>query len=212
MVEPFPIPADWQRYIAIDFGYTMPFVALWVALDHDRRMYVYRQIYWSQRIVEDHAKMIKNIIEANDEEIYDIICDHDAEDRATLEKYLERSTAKAYKPKGSISMGIQLVRKRLRNAGDGKPRLFILKNSLVEVDPKLLKTGDPVNLTDEMYFYVMPEDNPDGKPNELPIDAYNHAQDALRYIVMHLDRVGNVTIEAMGKAYAQMKEELQDDL
>ena len=36
------IPAEWPRYLAIDFGFTHPFVCLWAAIDPDGRIIVYR--------------------------------------------------------------------------------------------------------------------------------------------------------------------------
>src|SRR5690349_2127178 len=35
LVSHFPIPRDWPRYLAVDFGYTHPFVCLWAAQDPD---------------------------------------------------------------------------------------------------------------------------------------------------------------------------------
>lgn len=46
VIDPFKIPADWQRYVSIDFGYNNAFVVLWGALDGDGRLYVYRE--WSK--------------------------------------------------------------------------------------------------------------------------------------------------------------------
>ena len=50
------IPRDWPRYLAIDFGYTNPFVCLWAAKDTDGRLFIYRQIYKTKTLVEDHAE------------------------------------------------------------------------------------------------------------------------------------------------------------
>lgn len=45
--EPFTIPPDWTRWVAIDWGYDDPFCALWFARSPEppRRVYVYREIY-----------------------------------------------------------------------------------------------------------------------------------------------------------------------
>jgi predicted transcriptional regulator len=40
----------------VDFGYTNPFVMQWWAEDPDGRLYLYREIYRTRRLVEDHAK------------------------------------------------------------------------------------------------------------------------------------------------------------
>lgn len=60
-IDWFEPPPDWRRIRVIDFGYTNPFVCQWWAIDSDGRMYLYREIYMSQQIVEEHAKKIKEI-------------------------------------------------------------------------------------------------------------------------------------------------------
>src|SRR5690606_41109593 len=56
VVDTFPIPDHWTRYLAVDFGYTNPFVALWWAEDPDGRLYLYRVIYHTRRTVDQHAR------------------------------------------------------------------------------------------------------------------------------------------------------------
>ena len=63
VVDAFPIPGDWPRYLAIDFGFTNPFACQWWAEDGDGRLYLYREIYHTQRLVEDHARQIKQLSE-----------------------------------------------------------------------------------------------------------------------------------------------------
>src|SRR5262245_51444146 len=42
----FDIPADWPRWVAVDYGFAVPFCALWFArCPEDRRIYVYREMY-----------------------------------------------------------------------------------------------------------------------------------------------------------------------
>ena len=42
-------PHEWPRYLSIDFGYRNPFAALWIAVDPDNRMFLYREIYMTGR-------------------------------------------------------------------------------------------------------------------------------------------------------------------
>jgi phage terminase large subunit len=182
VIPRFEIPAGWTRYRAIDFGYTNPFVCQWWAVDHDGRLYLYREIYMTHRTVKVHAEQINRLSEG---EFFEAtIADHDAEDRATL---LE-SGIRTVGAKKEISVGIQAVQERLKIQGDNKPRLFILEDSLVEADHELYREypGDtqPVNTEQEFGSYVWP-DGKDGRPNkEVPVDAYNHGMDSMRYMVM----------------------------
>jgi hypothetical protein len=73
---------QWRKIRAIDFGYVNPFVCQWWAIDNDGRMFRYRELYMTGRTVKDHADKI-NLLSSG--ESYEAtICDHDAEDRATL--------------------------------------------------------------------------------------------------------------------------------
>jgi hypothetical protein len=182
LVDRFDIPPGWRRIRAIDFGYTNPFVCLWIACDPDGRAFVYRYLYRSQALVEDMARRIVQLTEAR-ESIEATICDHDAEGNATLRRH-GVPTTNAVKP---IASGIEAVQSRLRDAGDGQPRLFVLRDSLVDADLSLCETKRPYMLEQEFDTYSWPK-TVDGKPvKELPVDCDNHALDALRYGVMYLD-------------------------
>ena len=61
-VNPFRIPDYWQRYRAYDYGYSNPACCKWYALDHDGRVYVYREKYWKKEHrmdVEHQAEIIR---------------------------------------------------------------------------------------------------------------------------------------------------------
>jgi len=180
VIDPFDIPLEWKRYRAIDFGYSNPFVCQWWAMDHDGRLYLYREMYMSQRTVKVHSAQINEL--TNDERIEATPADHDAEDRATLHENGIKTVA-ARKP---ITVGIQAVKERLKVAGDGKPRLFFFRNALVELDQRIDDANRPVSTIQEMSIYSWPKGS-DGKPvKELPVDDNNHGCDAMRYMVMHV--------------------------
>lgn len=180
-VDWFEPPKEWKRIRAIDFGYTNPFVCQWWAIDGDDRMYLYREIYRTQRTVADHAKLIKEL--SHGETYAATICDHDAEDRATL---MQAGIPNAPADK-RISVGIQHIQERLRIAGDGKARLFVMRNALAERDETLVEAKRPWCTVQEFSTYVWPKGQ-DGKPNrEVPVDLDNHGMDAMRYAVMAVD-------------------------
>lgn len=43
VVEPFPIPPHWRRWMSCDNGYTDPFAWYWYAVSEDGQVYVYRE-------------------------------------------------------------------------------------------------------------------------------------------------------------------------
>lgn len=181
VIKPFDIPPEWTRYRCIDFGYTNPFVCGWWAVDPDGRAYLYREIYRTKRIVEDHAKQILAL--SGNEKYAATIADHDAEDRATLARHGVHTIA----AKKGIQTGIQAVTNRLRVQGDGKPRLFVFEDCVVDIDEELRARKHPIGLVEEMDAYAWPKGR-DGKPEkEEPVKMYDHSADQARYLCAHLD-------------------------
>ncbi len=191
VIDRFDIPDSWPREWVVDFGFTNPFVWLAWAQDPDGRLYCYREIYMTQRLVEDHARDIKRVT-AGDPRPRNIVCDHDAEDRATLERHIGMKTKAAHK---AVSPGLQAVSSRLRVAGDGKPRLFYLRDSLIERDPTLAERHLPVCTEQEYESYVWDTSN-SRKKGEQPVKENDHGMDATRYLVAEHDLATNRKVYA----------------
>lgn len=190
IIDRFEIPGHYTRFRTFDFGFTHPFSCQWWAQDHDGRLYLYREIYHTQRTISEHCEGVNGrpgIIELSRGETYQAnIADWGAEERAQLEKK-GISTEPANK---EIAPRIDAVMNRLKAAADDKPRLFILRDSLVEEDQELRASFRPTSVVDEFLSYVWP-DVSGGRAartqDEVPIDKDNHGMDAMGYMVMHLD-------------------------
>lgn len=196
LVNQFEIPKDWPRYWVVDFGYTNPFVWQCWARDPDGRLYLYREIYMTKRLVEDHARqMLRCVVSQSgprkgqwkEPRPVQILCDHDAEDRATLEKHLQMSTAPAHK---SVSDGIQAAQARFKTEADGKPRIYLMRDALVERDTDLVDAKKPFNTVQEIEGYVWPPSKPEREENEAPVKLNDHGMDCMRYLVAELDLYG----------------------
>lgn len=188
VVDSFEVPKSWTRYVSIDFGYTNPTVIQWWAVDEDGRLYMYREIYMTRTIIEDHVKRIKELtLDLNgawkEPKPSKWLTDHDAEDRATMEKHLGIRTTGANK---RVKVGIQALSERLRVQPDGKPRIFWMRNALVRTDPRLQAAHKPTQTYDEISSYVWDQNKTD-KGEDQPKKSDDHGIDATRYIVMHLD-------------------------
>lgn len=200
VVDPFPIPESWQRLWSVDFGYVHPFVWQDWAIDPDGAMVLVREIFRTQTLVEDHARVIRSIcglgpydprgrpLPYDGPEVtgwdakrpYIIVCDHDAEDRATLERHLGWPTRPASK---NVSDGIQATAARFRIAGNGRPRLKIFKNGVVSGrDQLLLDAKRPASTPEEIPGYVW---NDKGKDE--PRKEMDDGSDCMRYAVMERD-------------------------
>src|ERR1700733_6167897 len=200
LIDRFDVPWEWPRYWSIDFGYTNPFACLFFAQDHDGRLYCYREIYRTMTLVEDHAKRMLQLLHEEAESWAKktghsvdsilarirpkaIVCDHDAEGRATLERYLKMGTTKAKKDK---LPGIERVQVRLRDAGDGKARLFFFRDRLDGRDPLLEESKSPIGFDEEVDAYIWE----DSHKKDEPVDKDNHSADAIRYMIAHFDLHG----------------------
>jgi phage terminase large subunit len=176
LIEPFDIPDEWSRFRAIDFGYARPFVCLWFAVDHDGRMYCYRQIYHTGRTVATHARQIVAL--TGEEEIDATVCDHDSEDRATLaENGIPNIPAKK-----AVLEGIDKVQQRLKVQADGRARLYFFDLPPVEIDRALMDDHLPVSTHEEWDAYVWANTT-----KEKPVKANDHGLDATRYGVAYED-------------------------
>ncbi len=58
VMRPYPIPVDWRRYFVMDYGLDM-LAGYWIAIDHNARAYVYKEIYKSNLIISEAAEEIK---------------------------------------------------------------------------------------------------------------------------------------------------------
>lgn len=186
LIDRFPIPRSWRRFLSIDFGYTNPFVCQWWAMDDDNRLYRYRELYRTQRLVEEHAADIMAVSKEMGDSVDDfigVVCDHDAEGRATLEKHMGRSTRPASK---EVREGIDAVSARLKVQGDGKPRLFMLRDSLVGRDPRLEGAKKPCCTDEEWDSYIWDKEKSRNRGEE-PVKENDHGLDCLRYGVRFAD-------------------------
>lgn len=178
LVDRFDIPAEWPRWWVIDFGYTNPFVCQRWAEDPDGRLILYAEIYKTKTLVEDHAKLLKDVLK-REPRPRAVICDHDAEDRATLERHLGLSTKGARK---TVSDGIQAVQSRLKSQAELKPRILIMRDAVHRRDPALVEAKRPACTAEEIPGYVWS----DGA-KEAPVKQDDHGCDAMRYLVAERD-------------------------
>lgn len=192
VVPRWTLPASWPRYWMFDFGYVDPFV--WLELvqnPNTGQIILYRELYHTGLRVEEACNIIK-------EKSYGIkpmfmICDHDAENRATLEKEFGWLTLPAYK---SINPGIEAVKSRLVtrqkwSTDDTEvPGFVVMENPGIKIDKDLQDRHKPLSTVDEFDAYVWDTGKIAlDKYKDLPIDRDNHGMDAVRYGIAFLDDI-----------------------
>lgn len=211
IVEPFEIPAHWRRAWSIDFGYVNPFVWQDWAITPDDQLILVREIYKTQTLVEDHARTIRTLcglgpidpltgrqMPYEGEPVtgwdatrpYIIVCDHDAEDRATFERHMGWPTRPASK---NVSDGIQATAARFRMDGRGKPRMVFFKGATVARDQLLLDAKKPASTLEEIPGYVWHD-----KGKDEPLKENDHGCDGLRYCIMERDVQPRPRVRMMG--------------
>ena len=58
VTEPFEIPRNWHRFRACDWGYSSYACCLWIAIDFDNNLWVYRELYTQRLTADIFAKKI----------------------------------------------------------------------------------------------------------------------------------------------------------
>jgi PBSX family phage terminase large subunit len=193
VVDRFVVPDDWTWWVSIDFGFNHPFVAQIWAEDGDGRLYLVREIFKTGGLVEDHGKQLKALLAEMGVRPRAVIADHDAEDRATLERHLGQSTTAAKK---TVSNGIQAVASRLKVQADGKPRLMLMRDAVVLRDPTLVAVSRPCSTEEEFPGYTWAV-KPGGELKEAPVKEMDDGMDTTRYMVAARDLGGRPRVRFM---------------
>lgn len=192
VVRRFEVPEDWPRDLVVDFGFKHPFVAQWWAQDPDGGLVMYREIYMTERLVEDHARQIVRL-SADDPPLRSVIADHHAENRASLERHLGIEVTPAKK---TVKDGIDAVKARLKVQGDGRARMFFMEDSLVEPDHRLADEGRPTCTVDEFGMYIWDPRRPDQ-----PLKVNDDGMDCVRYRVAECDLQETRGIQAVSGSW-----------
>lgn len=158
------IPEGAELISGIDAGFSDPFVSLWL-MKHKNKYYLLDEYYQPQRTMESHAAAIKR----------------NWLDKMCIRRWMDPSAAQAsadlaalgintYPAKNDIQAGINSVSRLLET-----DRLFI--------------TRPCANTLREIGMYAYPDKGSRNR-GEVPVDANNHAMDALRYICYAEDGYG----------------------
>lgn len=169
--DPFTIPKEWRRYRALDYGFDR-LACLWIAVDPDRRCYVYREECESNLIIADAAARIKDKTPEG-EEIYCTFAPPDLWSRSQesgkgrADMFYEHGVPFTKASNDRIN-GWAALRELMRFAPDGKPYLQIFSTctELIKCLPALI--------------------HDDRNPEDASTEPHNitHACDAARYFAI----------------------------
>lgn len=171
VIDPFPIPPEWRRYIAFDYGLDM-LAAYWIAVDNNVNCYVYKEYCSPNLPISAAAKAI--IDTTNGERIHTVLAPPDLWGRSQ-----ETGKSKAIlfgeaglnltRSSNDREAGWLSIKELLKLNAEGEPRLKIFRqcHKLITHLPQLII--DPKRPTDTL-----------NEPHEI-----THSPDALRYFAIY---------------------------
>lgn len=174
VVKSHEIPETWRKYRAIDFGRTAPFACLWLAVDYDGKVHVYREYYKAGREVDENAEEVARL-SGNEKYEYTVI------DTAVFSKTGFGETIGDRIRRKGIDI-IPAHKDRLSGWATLKQYLHHDPNTTPKIETKLRIHDSCSNLINEFKEALYSKT----KPEDLDTDKPDHALDALRYFIMTL--------------------------
>lgn len=193
VVKPFVIPKEWTKFVGGDHGLTNPACFLWCAMDYDGNIFVYREFYHKEWIIEEICKGkrdrlaenedSKGLVQLNgDDNIEGIWIDPSTSAKRDVngshyDSYLEHLPRNwsLLLANNAVGAGIDRVKELLKpHPRTNKPKLFIFDTC--------------TNLLEEITQYRWAEHAPgqssEKNAKEEPVKKDDHSCDALRYAIM----------------------------
>jgi phage terminase large subunit len=179
VIKPKILDSNWRRYRVLDYGLDM-LACYWIAIDHQGKAYVYKELHESNHIVSQAAKRILDMTLA-DEVIYQTIAPPDLWNRRND---TGNSAATIYQQNGLYLT--QANNERLQGCLD-------LKEWLYPYDTKDEQTGDIIKTANLKIFNnctnlinsLSSIQKDEKEPNDYANQPHNltHSVDAIRYFV-----------------------------
>ena len=153
VIDPFPIPKEWKRWLAMDWGTNAPFAVGWYAEDYDQRFYLYRELYMNGRDFESAmgvpltpkrlAKVILGINKKNGEDYDYCVADPSIFNKSLFGKMVDGQFGGKSIAETMMEVGLKLIkgdndrvnglgrmREVISTAPDGKPYYQIFSNCI----------------------------------------------------------------------------------
>jgi len=171
------VPQDWHHYLAIDWGFGDPYVALLIAKHPSKDLYiVHKHIYIKNKDINYVADLTHSMISGYN--IKSIIADRGRAESAVMEKVLGRNITTATKGAGSVIDSMNICISELNS---DRWKFVNLTDSLFhEPDPELVKKRLP------MGYDELPNLKKDDKTGKIADGQADHFYDAWKYFCRFL--------------------------
>ncbi len=184
VIDPFPVPAEWQECISIDPGLKNPLSAHFYCTDFDGNVYVVGEHYLAGKDVDFHARALHDLADKlgwkrDEKGRLRALIDPAAGQRtlasckSVSELFYERGILVNPRVDKDVFAGIAQVKSYL-NRKNGLPDLYIFKNC--------------VQMIREFKGYFWGN-------GEAPVKRDDHAMDELRYYLMTRPRPARESVE-----------------
>jgi len=194
VIEPFPIPRNWVKFRACDYGYGSYSGVLWFAVSPDEQIIVYRELYCSKVLATDLA---------------DMILDAEADDGNIKYGVLDSSLWHKRGDTGP-SLAEQMIMKgcRFRPSDRSKGSRVSGKNEIhrrLQVDefteqPRLVFFNTCTNMVSQLPALPLDKKNTE----DVDTRSEDHLYDALRYGIMSRPRFSIFDYDPMGRPSSSM--------
>lgn len=163
--DPFEIPRTWDRYRAIDYGVTAPFVCLWFAVNPQGEVFLYDEHYQTNRTLSYHAAEIDRKTGTN--YISTTYIDPSAGIKIDL---CSTYNIPCIDADNDVPLGISRVKEYLKiDAITEEPKMKVFKNC--------------TNVIREMMQYCYPESTDENNTKDKPMKKDDHSMDCVRYFI-----------------------------
>lgn len=179
-----------KYFCSLDWGYTAAGVLQVWGVDGESRIYLVEEYYragqnlqwWAEKVHQAYRKWQIMCAVADPARSDSIAVANDFLGNKGCRRLIWPAYNRRRATAGGDMGGLDLVRHKFATQADGRPAIFILRDSLQGRDSGLHELGRPCSLVDEIPSYVYLQSQ-DGKPSKEQTDPHceDHACDALRY-------------------------------
>lgn len=172
VIQPFPIPLEYDIYIGMDMGYINPSVAVWCAVSKEYDVFVYRELYKTQIAMSEFDEIVDAYTKTK--HVAGYIRD---EYRVRVdERYhiMNSFITNAFRP-SSVSFSQETNKFSVKTG-----RVFFFDKLGIVTDTNLSREGHPTSILEEMPRLML------DRFGKLPERPANHAIDALSRVLHYI--------------------------
>lgn len=175
--KPFDIPDEWLVFRGLDYGLRNPTACVWVAVDGDGELWVFREYYKAGTSIPEHASTIKGLTGRRKVQFSVIDPSTSARTQAntlSVAEQFAREGLHFVQGDNRVLDGIAALQEMMRIQEFGRPLLHIFDTCTSLIHEI------------EGYRWLMQTEgaNNPRDPREAPVKKNDHGVDALRYVIM----------------------------